>query len=644
MLPFVLGLLMVLGIGAALILYNTGSNLRQASKDAGGLIVESLALSAIEEGLHRFQTGVNDPESKLFRAVRKALIEGNETELDLSEACDPETLRDLLKNSEHAGFYRQVEIESFRGKLSVPARLAALKRLDPEEAARAPRTGEQYVDFDCAVSLNLQGRTVWRRVLMRRRYGITFISPYKPFDQFTFAIISSGFLESYPEVIGRSSQMMLNSNRAGRFLETLQQLVTTTPEGERIRIRPQLVPTGRPPAIPGEAQRQVGERLAELRRNDPDFEERFRAMEPNEQGWFRWSLVAEHEATFIDRPAGEPGDSGNLALPGWPGLNLRALATDLPLPNSVLFSTEDEVDLADFDYDRRLVDTVEPQFDRLDAAFEVYNRVTVALMGKSERPLDVSEVESYFSSLESPAQELERAMPQAVRAMNEITYDLNAHSTTGLTSEVFDSYLASTSRRLQNLAFHTDNQEDLENLRSRLPVFNGHVNYNGTEPFHLELDAWRGKTVFSAPWRTVSVPITIGNVSTVDSERDRVCLNYSECHFVGRKIQAAVFVQDRGFYDSAPKFEGNLILRRLRVRSERMAGEDLRGTVTWDPRVASGRFWKRRRSKGEKAFDEIPEDLDLAHYTVGLCPRFQQRAVFRTPEAVEAALGEGEKS
>ena len=91
--PFVLGLLMVLGIGAMLILYNTGTNLRQASKDAGGLIVESLALSAIEEGIHRFQVAVNDPRHPLFREVRKALIEGNQVSVDLATCCDPEKLR-----------------------------------------------------------------------------------------------------------------------------------------------------------------------------------------------------------------------------------------------------------------------------------------------------------------------------------------------------------------------------------------------------------------------------------------------------------------------------------------------------------------------------------------------------------------------
>lgn len=639
--PFVLGLLMVLGIGAMLILYNTGSNLRQASKDAGGLIVESLALSAIEEGIHRFQVAVNDPRHPLFRELRKALIEGNQVSVDLAACCDPEKLRRELAESEDAGFYRHVEIESFHGTLRVPPRAAALARMDEKALAEAPAPGEQFVDFDCAVRLDLQGRSVWRRVFMRRRYGITFISPYKPFDQFTFAIISSGFLENYPEVIDRTSRVMIASNQAGGFLAELLSRMATTLPGERIRLFPRLVPTGTPPPMPAEAAGIAGRRLAELRARQPGFEDRWAEMEPDEQGWFRWGLVEGDPSTMLDRPSAGPA---NVTLPDWPLLNLRALVRDLPVQDAVIFSTDDEVNLEDFDFDARLVREVEPDLEALDAAFAVYNRATARIMGKSERPLDAREVESYLASIESGMDGVRRSMPVVVKDLNQITRDVNARTTTGLTSEVFESYLNSASRRLRNLAYHMDTKEELDNLRKRLPVFNGHVNYNGLEPFRLQLDAWRGKTLFSAPWRDVSVPITIADVTTVDPKRDRVCLNYSECHFTGRRVQAAVFVQDRAFFDRNTTFEGNLILRRLRVRSERMEGEDLRGTVRWDPLVASGRLWKRRRVEKEEPFDEMPEDVSLSHYTVGLCPRFQQRAIFRTPDALEAGLKGGDES
>src|SRR5262249_37638466 len=70
--------------------------------------------------------------------------------------------------------YQAVSLDRFKAILGIP---------------QGPG-GLQVVDFDATVTLNLAGHTIYRRVVERRRYGLTFISPLKPWDRVSVAILN----------------------------------------------------------------------------------------------------------------------------------------------------------------------------------------------------------------------------------------------------------------------------------------------------------------------------------------------------------------------------------------------------------------------------------------------------------------------
>jgi len=112
-LPTVMGLLLVLLGAAAMQLFSTGSSLSQAARDAGGAVAEQVALSALEEALWKFQQSVNDPDTELYQVMRRAIVDGQPGDLDLTSFCRPSMLPAHLSSSRHAPFYRRVDIPSF---------------------------------------------------------------------------------------------------------------------------------------------------------------------------------------------------------------------------------------------------------------------------------------------------------------------------------------------------------------------------------------------------------------------------------------------------------------------------------------------------------------------------------------------------
>jgi hypothetical protein len=628
-------------LGGLIQLFRSGSAMTQATRDAGGAIAESIATSAIEEAIWHFQKKVNDPNDPMFKQVRCILMEGNEPTIDLTAACLPTLLQGYLDESPHRGFYRNIQIESMQVSLRSPMRVAAIAKLPASEAAKAVLPGEQFLDLNCAVRLQLRDVTIWRRVFLRRRYGITFISPYKPFDTVTFAILESAFLHSLPRLMQRFQGLLTTSEEIGRTLGRLQgslKAASTSPGSGKIRLQPRFLPLGYPPPLPPQAQEDIARVRSELGPRHPTIKA-LEEMPPIERGWAEWGLIRGRPGTQINRPPPTSGVPPDLS---WLRLNTRALAGSIPHPSAVIFSTAPRVRLEDFDYEVQIEQKITPEMDSIEAAAEIYNQALTGVLGTSDRPLSENQIRHLEQSASRLRETLRVSLPIIVRTMNGITKHLREHTTIGLTSAVVDAYRARGSQRLQNLAYHTDTLEEVEELRQALPAFNGHLNLNGLKPLTLNFRNWRGKTVISSPWRKIPVPITLENLLMEDPTRDLVTLNFDEARLRSGTIQASVFLRTRAVFEGSPRIQGNLILRYLAMRSARSSLETLRGEVEYDPRIASGGFWLR--ADGEKQPQRLPSDLSLGHYTVGLCPRFQQRAVLRSPGAAGLTLARKENS
>jgi hypothetical protein len=509
----------------------------------------------------------------------------------------PKRLPRLLEDSQHARFYTNLEIEEFHATMRIPMRAEALDALPPHEAAAGTLPGEQYLDLDCGVRLELLDKVIYRHVFLRRRYGVTFVSPYKPFDRMTFAIVESAFLEVYPEMLGELDRVIRRLEAVGVFLSTVEAQLRGTGGSRRLQAQAVLVPYGDAPTPAGEA------------------------------GW-------RFREAFDDLPIEQ-----QQRLRPWLRVDPRALLQGLPSSRSVIHSSDAQVNLEDFEYERRIDREVRPKLEAIAEAASAYNEAVANLLEGGDRdPVrrgDLNRLRSGASRLRSAVL---AQLPGALEHLNDITKHVNRHTTMGLTSVVFEGYLNSASRRLRNLAYHIDSREELEKLREDLPVFNGHVNYNANEDVDLGQRDWRGKTILSAPWRDEPVQVEVPQFTVRDPGRDLVVLNFDHVVLGGGRVDAGVFVNRRLSFAGSANIQGNLVIRRHPLRADRAPDEDLRGSVTYNPRLESGAFWRRDE---EEALGDMPQSVSRSHYTMGLSPRGQERVVFRSPEAVLRAM-EGE--
>ncbi len=631
-LPIVMGLLIILLLGATLQLFTTGSSLHQAARDAGGAVAEQIAQSAIEEALYHFQKKINDPNSKLFQDVRRALIEGDKPVFEMTHDCQPEMLKQELAASSHSGFYKHINIESFSAVLRIPTR-PDVKVKEGESVA----PGEQYIDLDCAVSLKLKEINIWRRICARRRYGITLISNYKPFDQLTFAIIRSGFLGAYPEVLTQMTNIIDNINRVSFFLQGLQQLLISG--APRITLNPVFIPVGKAPAIRGTAQRELQRAMEEQRLNNPAFDQEMANMDEEQEGWFRWSLIVGRQGAMLDRPRPDQSVAFN---PPWLTLSRASLQRDIPSADSIIFSVAPKVELEDFDYDKRLIDDFEPKLEAIKKAAKVYNDALASLIGYPWKKLTPSELRRFERAAERASGELQREVRLGIEELNKITEHLGLHSRAGFTTDVLRSYLKESSRRLRNLAYHIEGMEDVDKLRKSQPAFNGHINYNGKKRLKINIRDWQGKTIISGPYtHAEEAPVTIERLTVKNKNNDLIVVNHANLHLRGEQLDASIFAADRLYFEGEPKIFGNLIINYLRLREDRDKDEDLRGTVTYNKRCYSGEYIKRDRDKEGNIEGKVKlEGVSLGHYTVGMCPRDLQRVIFRSPNAAGQPFSE----
>jgi hypothetical protein len=157
------------------------------------------------------------------------------------------------------------------------------------------------------------------------------------------------------------------------------------------------------------------------------------------------------------------------------------------------------------------------------------------------------------------------------------------------------------------------------------------VYYCGDEPFSLETGTWRGATIFSAPRGPKAPEVSVRSLRVNSADHDLAVLDFDRLRLGDGHVEGAVYVGDRLFEDGQPAVKGNLVIKHLRLRAERSDSETLGGRVEYDGRIQSGRYWLRPEEDGdEKA--RAPKDLAWDRYSIGLCPRFEKRRVFRSPE------------
>lgn len=158
-----LGFLIVLSFLSFVQLRSTSEALHMATRDAGGAVVEELALSAVDEAgwrLERLITGATSGPK-----LTRALILARTGSLDLTRDLYPNTLEDELDSSPHP-LHRSASIELFQALMTVPP--------------PGSRGEQQIVEFDCAVRLRLGHAEIYRRVLERRHYGVSFAAQLPP--------------------------------------------------------------------------------------------------------------------------------------------------------------------------------------------------------------------------------------------------------------------------------------------------------------------------------------------------------------------------------------------------------------------------------------------------------------------------------
>jgi len=315
---------------------------------------------------------------------------------------------------------------------------------------------------------------------------------------------------------------------------------------------------------------------------------------------------------------GEPeSDLGGTALQGTE--RLSTLFDRLPPEHSVIFTVESTVQLRDFDYEFRVVSSLEQHIPAIQRYAKELNATIRSLLmtNRTTKSWVGSMAAQGYAAHLALSSELATLLDDVTRAGEHMV----DHTKAGFKAEALELYLSTATHRLTNLAYHAENLDDVRFLRERLPAFNGHLAIHADDELTLDIEGWAGKTVVSVPEHGEGPRVRVPRFRTADPAIDLVFLRVPRLAFGSDRVDAAVFVADRTYFEGAPNVTGNLVMRRLQVREDRCNDEDFVGSVRYDMRCHSGTF---------------PEAPSLHHYTIGLCPRGQQRVLFRSPAAAGA--------
>ena len=567
--------------------------------------------------------------------------------LDISTDIDPKHLRERLSSPDLPPLFRAMKIDHFKAVWHVPVKGGP---------------SEQFVDLDCGVSLDLSEHRVYRRACERRRYGVVFVSPPKPFDQMTLAIADHGFLRELPRIRSVFRRRLLASNALSERMAWVRQARsggnaaaeltgTAQVDGDDVVLTfaAPLLAARRPPSMPAQLRAVLAERLADRRNHDREVDDRLAKMSLDERGWEEWRMVLDQPAAQINLriplAAAEaivagPGAAGGPAVPGvagarangaaWPRLPPTLIGTDAPTPDSVIFSLAPELDLAEFDYESRLHDAEREQEGPLEQSMEQANDLWVPLM--STAPISISGGD--LAELEKQLQALHAKMRPAFVKLANLLEDLvqhsGRHSRTGLTGGALEAYLVRSSHRLRAFGLHVETQAELKAAVASFPVFNGHLSLTGTHPLELDLPKLEGKCVISVKTSRAETAerLTVRQIVRPENNQALAVIDAPTVELAG-KVEASVVVGERLALRRPAEIVGNLIIKKFYPLKDRPADEMLRGTVKYDARLYSGPILERKVATDE------PENFALDHLIVTLCPRGVQRTVRRAPPAGE---------
>ena len=611
-LPVVLGLLILLGLVAIAFLDRSSSVMLTAARDAGGAIAEELAFSAIEEASWKLQRGFTDPLDPLFTKLRETLIQGVEPSLDLTTPLAPSILPERLKTAVQNQFFKKMVIEGPQVTFHIPTH-------DVQH--------DQVVDFDCTVRMNLAGRPIYRRIFERRRYGILLVSPYKPFDRMTLAVLNHSILNVLPPLIDNLELIRLGRNQSTGLLTQLDALAraqSDPTEAPILQVPPPLIRAGTPPRRPQFLEFFVNQELNKRRQTQPGFDRFLDSMTPDERGWYEWSLIQNHPENRVAVRAEtldlDPTVDSLRADPA------SILTRDLPPPGTIVFSVDEEVHLEDFDYEVRLEKNFTPHETRLIRQVEQHNELWANLLNQSTGdPIGSRELLQLIEPIHA---RLRDHFVKSIEQINEVTAHVMNHTRIGLKATALFSYLSTTSIRLRNLGYHVSKQEDMNELFKIYPVFNELVTWGGDDNLSISNEKFSGKAIFTAPYKPnedIGAQLVVENLRTTDPDADLVLLNANRISLRGQRVDASLFVQNGiSILGKGVEINGNLIIDTLHERADRNQEEELKGTIHYNPHLSSGLIWERH------SLDERPEGISYAHYVLSLCPRDLQRAILRS--------------
>lgn len=626
-LPLSVGLLVLLSLVAMAQLFRSGQALEEAAWDAGGAACEEAATSAVEEASWRLQRALTDPAEPLYWHVRRELVRGHRAYLDISTDVDPKHLRTRLADPALPPLFRAMRIDHFKVVWHVPLKAS----------------GEQLVDFDCGVSLDLAAHRVYRRACERRRYGVVHVSPPKPFDQMTLAIADHGFLRELPRIRNRWRQRFLGAQTVGERLEWLREVLTngvpgrargltgqTTQSGDQTEISfaPPFQFAKAPPRMPTALFAVLQKKLAERKQHDRGVDDRLARMTPEERGWEEWRIVqSEPEAqlrfTLAARDAPRRGEA-------FPRTDMGLVEIDLPGPDSVVFAMTPTVDLAEFDYEVRLREYERAHEKELEQAMQEVNELWVSYLERSPMQMNAATFLQLEIQLLGLFKRMHPAMTKHARYLRDLVTHVGRHTRNGLTSGALEAYLRRSSKRLKAFGLHADEQDDLDRALKAYPTFNGHLSLSGHKPVVLDAKRFSGKALISVrAERNIQPERLTLKALRRSTPSDLAVVNAPLVHLSNEPTDAAIVVGDRLSLAGPADVTGSLFLRRLAPLADRRPEEELKGQVTYDPLVTSGTLLERKTTAQE------PEGFGLDHLVVTLCPRGAERVVRRAPPAGE---------
>jgi hypothetical protein len=615
-----LALLFLLGMLATYQLTLSSQSVHVAAWDAGGAVAEEVATSAIEEAAWKLNCIFTDPNLREYDELHLAILLPKDPAMDITNHVYPTQLKKLLARAADRPLYRALSLEVFRVVLGLP------------------QGGQQVVDFDAVVTLGVTGHTIYRRVVERRRYGVTFISPLKPWDRVTVAILDHSGVPPTKKAVADLLRSIHDTNEVQPQVNFfVPPPGSCDPAPDRILpgglLLDSFIRFGKAPSLPPD----LTEKLEKLKASTPDLEKKLEEMEENDRSWELWRLVGSPRGKKIPIPGVRCFTQPQ--LPPLSDIPKEQVFQKFSGSTSTVTSVLPSVDLKPFDYEVRLRDEYKPAKERLERRIEEGNKLLAEAM--RHPPTSEGERASLFGQLHRILSDLPALYREAASRLNPISRHLAAHTR-------LSPPPTGGGPKLKPVAYHLNTQADFDQFRSNYPAFSGHVGFCGRTDLVAAMSGFSGKMILSQQYLKEGEPernLVLDGVSAKDRQQDLLIVHADRLSLRNPDVEAGVYVHDRLFLEGGQaNIKGQLVMEALRPLKERTRTEELAGTVAYRPELASGAFPHGDRpvlrppstTSSEK---EAADGLALDHWPMALLPRGRDRAVYRSPGAFAAAGG-----